>query len=85
LAGGSPGYWDHYYLAIGNRILGRKEEAYRQLVAVFPFILTDLPLMSQDPTLDVFKADSKFQRMMTDNEKHYEKMRAQIKEIDKTF
>ena len=36
LAGEAPREWDHYYLAVGNRILGRREEAYRQLDAVFP-------------------------------------------------
>jgi len=85
LAGEAPGYWHHYYLAVGNRILGRREEAYRQLVVVFPAILTELPLMNDDPTLGVFWPDSEFQRMVSENEKCYERMRTRIREIDKSL
>ena len=85
LPGEVPNFWYHYYLAVGNRILGHTEEAYGQLVGIFPAILTELPLMNDDPTLGVFGPDPEFQRMLSENEKRYEKMRTRIREIDKSL
>ena len=41
--------------------------------------------MNDDPTLGVFWPDPEFQRMVSENEKRYEKMRTRIREIDKSL
>jgi serine/threonine protein kinase/tetratricopeptide (TPR) repeat protein len=80
-----PGEWGRVYLAVGNRILDQKEEAYRYLRTVFPVVLKELPLMRYDPVLKAFALDSEFQGMMSDADKEYEKMRARIHEIEKNL
>lgn len=83
--GVEPNFWGHYYLAVGNRFLGRKEEAYKHLQHVFPSVLSELPLMRDDPSTDVFADDAEFRQMMSDVEKENEKTRARIREIENKF
>jgi serine/threonine protein kinase/tetratricopeptide (TPR) repeat protein len=85
LVGVETSWWGHYYLAVGFRFLDRKDEAYQHLRTVFPIVLTGLPLIGDDPTLEVFKRDVEFQHMMSDAEKKNEKTRTQIREIEKNF
>jgi serine/threonine protein kinase len=73
-------------LAIANRLLGREEEAYRNLRLIFPALLVDdLDLMRDDPRLDLFAADADFQIMVADFEKQSEVTRAEIREIEENF
>ena len=85
LAGAEPHTWDRYYLALGNRLLDRKEEAYEHLRIIFPRILRNLPLMRDDPTINVFVSDNEFQGMMSAAEKKAEATRRRIEDIEKSF
>jgi serine/threonine protein kinase/tetratricopeptide (TPR) repeat protein len=78
-------FWGQYYCAVGNRFLDRKEEAYEHLRTVFPMVVTALPLLGDDPTLEVFERDTEFQNMMSDVEKNNEKTRTRILEIEKNY
>ena len=85
LAGAEPHTWDHYYLALGNRFLDRKEESYEHLKIIFPRILRNLPLLRGDPTIGVFAPDVEFQGMMSAADKKTEATRSKIREIEKNF
>jgi serine/threonine protein kinase/tetratricopeptide (TPR) repeat protein len=80
---GAENFWGHYYLAVGNRFLDQKEKAYEHLRTVFPRVVTALPLLGDDPTLEVFERDAEFQNMMSDIDKKNEKTRTRILEIEK--
>jgi len=85
LAGAEPHTWDHYYLALANRLLDRKEEGYGHLKQIFPRILRNLPLMRDDPTIDVFAPDAEFQGMMSAAETKVEATRGRLREIEKSL
>lgn len=78
--------WMRFDLAVGNRLLGRQEEAYRQLRDLlakggFP----DPVLGRADPGLDVFRSDSEFQLILSELDKKNAAASARISEIERGF
>jgi hypothetical protein len=70
-------------LAIGNRLLERKEPAYqnfRQLLDSGGF--PDPVLGPVDPGLDVFKSDAEFEAVQSELGKKNAEIRSQILEIE---
>jgi len=78
------GHWEAFYLAEGKRLLGLKDEAYAYLQPIFSPALRNLPLMDQDPLLDVFRDDPEFQAMMAEQQLQKNKTRAQIQQLEKS-
>jgi serine/threonine protein kinase/tetratricopeptide (TPR) repeat protein len=75
--------WMRFDLAIGNRLLERKEPAYQYLRELvdnggFP----DPVLGPVDPGLDVFKSDSEFETLNSEIEKKNAETRARILQIE---
>jgi TolB-like protein/Tfp pilus assembly protein PilF len=78
--------WMRFDLAVGNRLLERKDAAYqslRELVAAGGF--PDPVLGRTDPGLDIFKSDSEFQSILAELGKKNAATRARILEIEKSF
>lgn len=78
--------WMRWVIAIGNRFLDRKDEAYQRLRDLlanggFP----DPVLGKADPGLDVFKSDSEFQSILADLDQQDQAKRARILEIEKSY
>jgi hypothetical protein len=78
-----------YYLAISDRILGRKDEAYQILRRLFPETIYELPsvlsLFRADPSLEVFANDSEFRDLVAGFDRTDAGIRARIAEIEKHF
>jgi eukaryotic-like serine/threonine-protein kinase len=77
--------WMRLDLAIGNRILEKKEPAYQYLRELldkggFP----DPVLGSVDPGLDVFRSDSEFETLLAEMNKKNAETRSQIQEIEES-
>jgi serine/threonine protein kinase len=68
-----------FYLAAAERLLDQKEQAYNHLAPVFSRMLRYLPLMSQDPALDIFRNDPEFQNLTAKLENEVQKTRAEIR------
>jgi eukaryotic-like serine/threonine-protein kinase len=77
--GQDTGDWETFYLAAAERLLGQKEQAYNHLAPIFSRILRNLPLMSQDPALDIFRNDPEFQNLTAKLENEVQKTRAEIR------
>jgi serine/threonine protein kinase len=75
-------HWEIFYLAAAERFLGQKEQAYNRFAPIFSAVLRHLPLMSQDPALDIFRDDLEFQDLTVKLEKEREKTRAQIRKSE---
>jgi serine/threonine protein kinase len=78
--------WMRFDLAVGNRLLERKDAAYqslRDLVAGGGF--PDPVLGPTDPGLDIFKSDSEFHSILAELDKKNAATRARILEIEKSF
>jgi serine/threonine protein kinase len=75
-------HWEIFYLAAAERFLGQKEQAYNRFAPIFSPVLRHLPLMSQDPALDIFRDDPEFQNLTVKLEKEREKIRAQIRKSE---
>ena len=78
--------WMRWVIAIGDRSLDRKDEAYQRLRDLlanggFP----DPVLGKADPGLDVFKSDSEFQSILAGLNQQDEAKRARILEIEKSY
>jgi serine/threonine protein kinase/Tfp pilus assembly protein PilF len=78
--------WMRWVIAVGDRLLDRKDEAYQRLRDLlanggFP----DPVLGKADPGLDVFKSDSEFQSILADLNQQDEAKRARIREIEKSY
>jgi serine/threonine protein kinase/tetratricopeptide (TPR) repeat protein len=77
--------WMRFDLAIGNRMLERKDPAYQYLQELlakggFP----DPVLGSVDPALDVFKSDSEFETIRSEISKQNAETRSQIQQIEES-
>jgi TolB-like protein len=77
-------HWEIFYLAASERFLGQKEQAYNHFAPIFSAVLRHLPLMSQDPALDIFRNDPEFQDLTTELESEREKTRLQIRKSENT-
>jgi serine/threonine protein kinase/tetratricopeptide (TPR) repeat protein len=78
--------WMRFDLAVGNRLLERKEPAYqflRELIDSGGF--PDPVLGPVDPGLDLFKSDSLFQNLQSAMDKRNAETRSQILQIEKAF
>jgi eukaryotic-like serine/threonine-protein kinase len=78
--------WMRWVMAVGDRLLDRKDEAYERLRALltssgFP----DPVLGREDPGLDLFKPDSEFQSISADLNQQDETKRARIRKIEKSY
>jgi serine/threonine protein kinase/Tfp pilus assembly protein PilF len=78
--------WMRFDLAVGFRLLNRYEEAYRYLREMlanggFP----DPVLGANDPGLNLFRADSKFQGILAEINRQNESKRARILDVEKSF
>jgi eukaryotic-like serine/threonine-protein kinase len=78
-------HWDAYYLAIGERYLGNKQEAYKYLSPIFRIAVLNLPLMINDPTLDVFRQDQEFSDLVRQSEEANAQLRGKISTIDRSY
>jgi Tfp pilus assembly protein PilF len=77
-------HWEIFNLAASERFLGQKEQAYNRFAPVFSAVLRHLPLMSQDPALDIFRDDPEFQDLTGKLESERKKTRAQIRKSENT-
>jgi hypothetical protein len=78
--------WMRFDIAIGNRLLDRKETAYqylRQLVDTGGF--PDPVLGRVDPALDLFGSDNEFKALQSEIEEKDAEIRTQISAIEKEF
>jgi hypothetical protein len=78
--------WMRFDIAIGNRLLDRKEPAYqylRQLVDTGGF--PDPVLGRVDPALDLFRSDPEFEVLQSEIDKKDAEIRTQISAIEKGF
>ena len=62
-------HWEAFYLAVGERLLGNKEEAYRRLRPIFSQAHRHVPLMGLDPLLSPFQRDSEYQDLVNQLER----------------
>jgi serine/threonine protein kinase/tetratricopeptide (TPR) repeat protein len=76
-------HWEAVYLAVGERILGNKDEAYKYLGPVFLPAFRSLPLGSEDPLLSPFQQDKEYHDLLDQLHGEMEKTRAQIRELAK--
>ena len=86
LASAKSPRWMRFDLAIGNRLLERKEPAYQNLRELadsggFP----DPVLGPVDPGLDVFKSDSEFEALQSEMGKKNAEIRSRILAIEKEY
>jgi serine/threonine protein kinase len=77
-------HWEIFYLAAAERFLSQKEQAYNRFAPIFSAVLRHLPLMSQDPVLDIFRSDPEFQDLTAKLESERERTRAQIRKSENT-
>jgi tetratricopeptide (TPR) repeat protein len=78
-------HWDAYYLAVADRCLGNYEEAYKHLKKVFRHATRHLPLMLDDPSLDVFRSDESFRDLTMATEQADLQLREEIAAIDQQY
>jgi eukaryotic-like serine/threonine-protein kinase len=83
--GSAIDHWDAYYLAVADRFLGNNEEAYKYLKDVFRQATRHLPLMLDDPSLDVFRADESFRDLTMATERADLQLRKDIAAIDQQY
>ncbi len=74
-----------YYLAVADRCLGNYEEAYKYLKDVFRQATRHLPLMLDDPSLDVFRNDESFRDLTRATEQADLQLRKDIAAIDQRY
>jgi serine/threonine protein kinase/tetratricopeptide (TPR) repeat protein len=75
-------HWEAFYLAVGERLLGNKEEAYARLRPVFSPAHRDVPLMGLDPLLSPFQQDPEYQDLMNQLQGEIEKTKGRIEELE---
>jgi tetratricopeptide (TPR) repeat protein len=75
--------WEKFYLAASERFLGQKKQAYKRFAPIFSAILRHLPLMSQDPALDIFRDDPEFLDLTAKLKRERAKTRAQVRKMEK--
>ncbi len=83
--GSAIDHWDAYYLAVAERCLGNYEEAYKYLKDVFRQATRHLPLMLDDPSLDVFRGDESFRDLTMATEQANLQLRKDIAAIDRQY
>jgi tetratricopeptide (TPR) repeat protein len=83
--GSAIDHWDAYYLAVADRFLGNNEEAYKYLRDVFRQATRHLPLMLDDPSLDVFRRDEDFRDLTMAAEQAALQLREDIAAIDRQY
>ena len=83
-AGTEIGHWEAFYLAEGKRLLGQKDEAYNLFRSVFSPVIRHLPLMDQDPLLDVFREDPQFRRLSAELRFEIERTKVRIQQLEKS-
>jgi TolB-like protein len=76
-------HWEAFYLAVGERLLGNKEEAYARLRPIFSPAHRHVPLMGLDPLLSPFQQDSEYQDLVNQLEGEMEKTKGRIHELEK--
>jgi serine/threonine protein kinase/tetratricopeptide (TPR) repeat protein len=78
--------WMRFDLAIGNRLLARKEPAYRYLQELIDSGGYPDPVLGPvDPGLDLFKTDPEFQTLQSELDKKNAETRSQLLLIEKIF
>ncbi|MBV8815339.1 MAG: protein kinase [Verrucomicrobia bacterium] len=83
LAAGKSPRWMRFDLAIGNRLLERKEPAYQNLRQLLDSGGFPDPILGPvDPGLDVFKSDAEFDAIQSALEKKNAEVRSEILEIE---
>ncbi|MBV9274953.1 MAG: protein kinase [Verrucomicrobia bacterium] len=83
LAAGKSPRWMRFDLAIGNRLLERKEPAYQNLRQLLDSGGFPDPILGPvDPGLDVFKSDAEFEAIQSELEKKNAEVRSEILEIE---
>ena len=75
-------HWEAFYLAVGERLLGNKEEAYARLRPVFSPAYRHVPLMGLDPLLSPFQQDSEYQDLVNQLQGEKEKTKERIHELE---
>jgi serine/threonine protein kinase/tetratricopeptide (TPR) repeat protein len=75
--------WEAFYLAVGERLLGDKDQAYSHLENVFSPAFRHVPLMGNDPLLSVFREDPKYKELATKMQPEMEKTRMRIHDLEK--
>ena len=76
-------HWEAFYLAVGERLLENKEEAYRRLRSIFSQALRHVPLMGLDPLLSPFQQDSEYQDLVKRLQGEMEETKGRIHELEK--
>jgi hypothetical protein len=82
-AGREISHWEAFYLAVGERLLGNREEAYARLRPIFSPAYRHVPLMDRDPLLSPFQQDSEYQDLVKKLEWEMEKTKGRIHELEK--
>jgi hypothetical protein len=78
--------WMRFDLAIGNRLLDRKEPAYQNLQELIDSGGYPDPVLGPvDPGLDLFETDPEFQTLRSEIEEKNAETRSQLELIEKTF
>jgi tetratricopeptide (TPR) repeat protein len=75
-------HWEAFYLAVGERLLGNKEEAYARLRPIFSPAHRHVPLMGLDPLLSPFQQDPEYQDLMNQLQGEMEKTKGRIHESE---
>jgi serine/threonine protein kinase/Tfp pilus assembly protein PilF len=75
-------HWEAFYLAVGERIVGNKEQAYLHLRSVFSPALRHAPLLGQDPLLTIFQQDDEYRELLAQSSNEMESTRARIRELE---
>ncbi len=83
--GSSIDGWDAFELSVSERVLGNDGEAYKYLKPVFRIATRHLPLMINDPILDVFRGDHNFRELITETEKANDQLRKDIVQIERRY
>jgi tetratricopeptide (TPR) repeat protein len=84
MAGSEIGHWEAFYIAEGKRLLGQKDEAYDLFRSVFSPVIRHLPLMDQDPLLDVFREDPQFRKLSAELRSEIETTKVRIQQLEKS-
>jgi serine/threonine protein kinase/tetratricopeptide (TPR) repeat protein len=79
--GRSINHWEAFYLAVGERLLQNKEQAYIYLRPMFSPALRNLPLFGQDPLVSIFQDDNEYHDLLSQLRTEMEKTRARIHEL----
>jgi eukaryotic-like serine/threonine-protein kinase len=78
--------WMRFDLAVGNRILERREAAYQYLRELMTGIGFPDPVLGlADPGLDVFKSDTEFQTLLDEVGQKNAETRSQISQIEQSL